>query len=142
MKLIPIRHYENSVRILWDLLAQRDPSQNISHKQMPTWAAHEYFCLFHPYADWNIIEVDGQPIGAIYLSKPGGPSLPGNEIGIDIFKEFQNKGYGTEAVNLLMQQHGNLRYMANCAPGNEASQALFKSRGFELAQYTYIKEAA
>ena len=140
MKLIPIRHYENSVRILWDLLEQRDPSQNISHKEMPTREAHEHFCLFHPYADWNIIDVDGKPTGAIYLSKAGSPSVPGNEIGIDLFREHQGKGYGTQAVKLLMEMHGPRRYCANTSPGNEASQALFKSLGFRLVQHTYAKE--
>ena len=142
MKLIPIRHYENSVRILWDLLEQRDPAHNISHKAMPTWEAHCAFVRNHPHEAWYLIQTADGIIGAIYLSKPGGPSLAGNEIGIDILKAFQGKGYGSLAVNLLMQEHGPRRYLANCAPGNEASQALFESLGFELAQYTYVKEAA
>ena len=142
MKLIPVARYIGAVHVLWKLLAQRDLSQNISHREMPTWEAHCLFVLGHPYQSWDIIEVDERAIGAIYLSKPGGPSVPGNEIGIDLFPDYRHKGLGKQAVQMLMERHGNLRYTANTAPANEASQALFKSLGFKLAQFTYVLEAA
>ena len=141
MKLIPIEDRSDAAHILWDLLAQRSPEQNISHKEMPSWDDHVSFVRNHPYAFWALIETASGIVGAIYLSKPGGPSVPGNEIGIDIFSWAQGQGHGTEAVKLLMEMHGPLRFIANTAPGNEASQALFKSLGFRLVQFTYAKEA-
>lgn len=142
MKLIPVEREDLwATQILWDLLVQRPAENNISHREMPTWEEHALFVRENPYADWRIIDVDRQSIGAIYLSKPGSPSVPGNEIGIDIFKEFQGKGYGAQAVKMLMEMHGARRYCANTSPTNEASQALFKSLGFKLCQFTFAKDA-
>ncbi len=142
MRLIPVsaRDYF-APAVLWDLLEQRPPENNISHKEMPKWVDHVAFVENHPYEFWGLIQVDGVCVGAIYLSKPGSPSIPGNEIGIDIFKRHRGKGYGKQAVKMLMEMHGDRRYIANTAPGNEASQALFKSLGFKLCQYTYASEA-
>lgn len=147
MKLIPVDPgNDNHLKALFYLLDDRPPENNISHREMPTWEQHNAFVANHPYEFWGLIDparyhfVD-HFVGAIYLSKPGSPSVPGNEIGIDIFKEFQGKGYGTQAVKLLMEMHGERRYIANTAPTNEASQALFKSLGFKLCQFTFAKEA-
>lgn len=156
MKLIPVDpDNDHHLQVLWDLLAQREPWQNISHKEMPTPAQHCRFVANHPYEAWYIIRVgdylhippDILPtgeanVGAIYLSKPGGPSIPGNEIGIDISRPYQGLGYGARAIKLLMEMHGPRRYVANTAPGNEASQALFKSLGFKLVQHSYARDLA
>lgn len=139
MKLIPIENRSDAIQILWDLLAQRDSSQNISHKCMPTPDGHVAFVVNHPYLAWYLIDAAGI-VGAIYLSLPSSPSVPGNEIGIDIFKQYQGKSFGTEAVKLLMEMHGPRRYIGNVSPSNEASQALFKGLGFRLCQYTYELE--
>lgn len=156
MKLIPIfdlalESTKHPAKVLWDLLDQRSPENNISHRQMPSWDEHVAFVQGHPYEAWYLIvdvirdrrapAYSPEVIGAIYLSKPGSPSVPGNEIGIDIFKEYQGKGYGTQAVKLLMEMHGERRYIANTSPTNEASQALFKSLGFKLVQHTFALEA-
>ena len=140
MKLIPIEDRSDAAHILWDLLAERPANANISHREMPTWDAHVAFVRNNPYAFWGLIETMHGIVGAIYLSKPGGPSVPGNEIGIDIFSWAQGQGHGTEAVKLLMEMHGDRRYIANVSPRNEASQALFKSLGFRLCQFTFAKE--
>jgi RimJ/RimL family protein N-acetyltransferase len=153
VKLIPVdSSNEQHVQVLWDLLAQRQPWQNISHSEMPTPAQHCRFVANHPYEAWYLIEAAVHDpgagtlwagiVGAIYLSKPGGPSVPGNEIGIDILAPFWGFGLGKKAISLLMEFHGPRRYIANVAPGNEASQALFKSLGFKLCQHTYSLEAA
>jgi RimJ/RimL family protein N-acetyltransferase len=143
VRLIPVDpHNATHLKVLWELLEQRPAENNISHREMPTMAQHCRFVANAPYEFWGLIDVDHHIIGAIYLSKPGGPSVLGNEIGIDIFRVHQGKGYGAQAVKLLMEMHGPRRYVANTAPGNEASQALFKSLGFKLCQYTYALEAA
>lgn len=141
MKLIPLSEHPYAEQVLWDLLEQRPAENNISHRVMPSWETHCRFVAENPYEHWAIIDVDGTAVGAIYLSKPGGPSVSGNEIGIDLFSAHQGKGLGTQAVKLLMDQFGPRRYMANVAPGNEASQGLFQSLGFKLVQFTYATEA-
>jgi hypothetical protein len=60
---------------LYDLLLQRNPDANISHKKMPTYEEHVNFVKSSPYSKWYIIEVDGKRAGTIYLTKQ-------NEIGI------------------------------------------------------------
>lgn len=142
MKLIPVKAKDYyAPAVLWDLLEQRPAENNISHRVMPEREAHIAFVKNHPYEAWYLIQVDGICIGAIYLSKPGSPSVAGNEIGIDLFAKHRGKGYGTQAVKLLMEMHGTRNYLANTSPSNEASQALFKSLGFKLVQYTYRLEA-
>ncbi len=142
VRLIPVEDKEYfAPQPLWTLLEDRPAENNISHKRMPSWQEHLAFVENHPYEAWYLIHNGNCLIGAIYLSKPGSPSVPGNEIGIDLFREFQGKGYGTEAVKLLMEKHGPRRYCANVSPTNEASQAMFKSLGFKLVQYTYALES-
>lgn len=116
--------------ILYALLAERPPEVNISHKTMPTWEEHSAFVDSHPYAYWRLLDVDGDIIGACYLTKQ-------NEIGIQIFKAHQGKGYGPMAVRILMDECGHRTYLANINPTNEASIDMFRRLGFDFCQVTY-----
>jgi len=128
--------------MLYELLKERDPEQSISHKEMPTFDEHKAFVASRPYEAWYLIWVDSwsrmepsKAIGAIYLTKQ-------REIGIGIFKEHKSKGYGTEAVKMLMELHPG-RFLANIAPDNYSSRMFFTEQfGAKLIQNTYQLESA
>lgn len=129
MILVPIFREHNHVQILYDLLLEREPHQSISHKAMPTLEDHAKFVRNHPYLAWFLIQVDGEYVGAIYLTQL-------KEIGVGIFKRFQGKGYGKEAVKKIMSSYKG-PFLANINPQNQASINLFQRLGFNLIQYTY-----
>lgn len=130
VSLIDVYSRLKSLWILYCLLSERDASVNISHKDLPEWEAHLRFVDSKPYTAWRLIVVDNEAVGACYLSKQ-------NEIGVQVKKEHQGKGYGKQAVKLLMEECGPRRYLANINPKNERSAELFKSLGFNLIQHTY-----
>jgi RimJ/RimL family protein N-acetyltransferase len=129
MKLISVYSRDDRAELLYQLLAERDETVNISHKGMPTFKDHEKFIASHPYEDWCFV-CDPEPVGAVYLTKQ-------NEIGVFIFTGSQGKGYAREAIKALMEKHGPRRYLANINPHNEASRFLFSGLGFKLVQQTY-----
>jgi RimJ/RimL family protein N-acetyltransferase len=124
-------------RFLYDLLAQRDPSVNISHKEMPTYEEHVVFIASHPYPYHKIIEVPGdvpgsrQPVGVVYVT-------PRNEVGIQLARQWCRKGIGSWALKQVLASCRG-RVLANIAPGNEASKKFFESHGYRLIQETYEK---
>jgi len=75
---------KTDIKFLYDLLKERDPSVNITHKKIPTYAQHKKFVISKPYSKWYILEYNRKKIGSIYLSKQ-------NEIGIFLKKEFRIK---------------------------------------------------
>ena len=133
MLLIPVSERPDAVQILWDLLAERPAIANISHVAMPSFEDHERFVDNHPYYEWYLIEVEGQVVGAIYFTHA-------YEIGIAIFAQHQRKGYAKQAVYKLMAEHGKQRWLANVAPGNEASKAFWRKLGFRHIQETYCAD--
>ena len=133
MKLIPIEDRSDAAHILWDLLAERPSAANISHREMPTWTAHEAFCKAHGYRTWRLIETPHGIVGAIYLTMQ-------NEIGIGIFSWAQGKGYGPAAIKMLMEEYGPRVYLANISPRNPASRRMFEKMGFAHIQDTFALE--
>ncbi len=142
MKLVPIEENQDAVKILWDLLYERAPEYSISHKGMPSWQQHQDHVRFWPREAWYLIKgsvahdwgMAYEIVGAIYLTKA-------DEIGIGIFLAYQGNGFGTRAVEMLMEKHGPRRYLANINPANKASQRMFEKLGFGLTQYTYARAA-
>jgi len=120
----------DAVRHLYDLLCERTPEQSISHRKMPSMSQHRAFVESHPYQYWALVEVDGTVVGSVYLTRA-------NEIGIAIYKKHRGKGYGPEAVRMLMEYMGPREYLANVNPLNEASARMFKKLGFAVCQHTY-----
>ena len=118
------------VQFLYNLLEERKPVTYISHKKMPTYEEHVNFVKSSPYSKWYIIEVDGERAGSIYLTKQ-------NEIGIFLNEGLQEKGIGSNALNVLIGKNPDLRYLANINPENKKSIEFFKKLGFTLIQYTY-----
>ena len=121
---------EKDIQFLYNLLEERKPISYISHKKMPTYEEHVNFVKSSPYSKWYIIEVDGERTGSIYLTKQ-------NEIGIFLNEGLQEKGIGSNALNVLIGKNPDLRYLANINPENKKSIKFFKKLGFTLIQYTY-----
>ena len=133
IKLESVYRHKDHLRFLYALLAERTPEQSISHKKMPPYPEHEEFVLSKPYQAWYILieESSGYSVGSIYLSK-------NREIGISVAPGYQGRGYGKEAVRLLMARWPG-RFLANINPKNERSAAFFEGFGFELIQHTYAR---
>ena len=121
---------KSDYRFLYDLLMERNPKANISHKKMPTYNEHVKFVSSKPYPKWYIILCDVNRAGSIYLTSQ-------NEIGIFIKKSFQNKQIGDIALRKLIQKNPKKRYLANVNPKNKKSICFFKNHGFKLIQYTF-----
>lgn len=134
MKNYQLRIVTNSdIEFLYDLLKDRDPSANISHKKIPTYTQHKKFVLSKPYSKWYIIEYNKNKVGSVYLSKQ-------NEIGIFLNKEFQCLGLAHEALKQIMKKNPRKRFLANVSPNNKKSMKFFIQNNFKLIQYTYEYE--
>ena len=130
---ISLKSVTNSdVKFLFDLLKERDPRANISHRKMPTYSQHTKFIKSKPYSKWYIILKSKQKIGSIYLSK-------NDEIGIFLSKKFQGKNVGNFVLNELMKKNPRKRFLANVNPKNKKSISFFKNNNFKLIQYTFEK---
>jgi RimJ/RimL family protein N-acetyltransferase len=116
--------------IPYQLLQEREPSQNISHKTMPTWDEHQAFIKSHPYKAWYVFRTPmGEPAGCVYLTR-------NREIGIFVLKKHQGQGLATQAITEIMRLHPG-RILANINPANETSIRLFAKFGFRHIQNTY-----
>lgn len=124
---------QSDFRFLYNLLNERDPKANISHKKMPTYTEHVKFVKSKPYSKWNIIKYGTQRVGSIYLSK-------NDEIGIFLKKQFHGKNIGQSSLELFIKTNPRKRYLANVNPKNTKSKKFFKKNGFKLIQYTYELE--
>ena len=113
------------------MLDERDESVNISF-EMPRYEDHVNFIINHPYKAWYIIHTDnGDPIGNIYINQD-------NSLACFIKKEYQGKGYGTEAFKELVKMHPESHYLANVNPNNSIGISKLKDRfNGKLIQYTY-----
>jgi RimJ/RimL family protein N-acetyltransferase len=132
--LIYLKSVTNSdVEFLFDLLKERDPRANISHKKMPTYDEHVNFIKSKPYSKWYIIFKSEQKAGSIYLSK-------NYEIGIFLSKKFQGKNIGNFALNELMKENPRKRFLANVNPKNKKSSRFFKNNGFKLIYFLFQLE--
>lgn len=128
-----------AVELLYDILRERPAEANISHKELPSFEDHDRYVRSRPYRTWLLVLNDYQQrVGAVYLSNL-------NEIGIAILKKYQRMGYAQQALDELRkipplpavpgQRNGH--YLANVAPRNEASHALFTKAGARPIQVTY-----
>ena len=131
ISLISLRTVRDSDgEFLFELLKERDPRANISHKKMPSYDEHIKFIKSKPYTRWYIILKSKERVGSIYLSK-------NDEIGIFLFKEYQKKNIGNTALVELIRKNLRKRYLANVNPKNKKSSKFFKKNNFKLIQHTY-----
>ena len=121
---------DSDSEFLFELLEERDPRANISHKKMPSYNEHLKFIKSKPYTKWYIILKSKYRIGSIYLSK-------NDEIGIFLSKKYQGKNIGNDALAELIRKNPRERYLANVNPKNKKSSTFFKNNNFKLIQYTY-----
>ena len=138
-----MKNYKNSIKLrsikksdctfLYELLKERDPRVNISHKKMPNYTQHVKFVMSMPYSKWYIVEYHEKDVGSVYLTKD-------NEIGIFIKKGMSGKSIGFNALKLLIKKNPSSRYLANVNPKNKKSIRFFENNSFNLIQYTYTLE--
>ena len=120
---------KSDFRFLYDLLSYRKPTENISHKKIPTYRMHEKFIKSKPYSKWYIINFNNQKIGSVYLSKM-------NEIGIHL-KDKKYEGQFGEIISIIKKKNPRLRYLVNINPNNNALRKTIKKNNFKLIQHTY-----
>ena len=131
ISLISLRTVRDSDgEFLFELLKERDPRANISHKKMPSYDEHIKFIKSKPYTRWYIILKSKERVGSIYLSK-------NDEIGIFLSKDYQKKNIGNTALVELIRKNPRKRYLANVNPKNKKSSTFFKKNNFKLIQHTY-----
>ena len=118
---------------LYGLLKQREGRVNISHRSIPTLTEHRDYIKNHSYQSWDIILVDNNKVGNIYLTQR-------DEIGIFLDKKFHGSGYGSQALKQFMKKNGKKRYLANISPTNYKSIQFFGKHGFIHIQNTYHKK--
>ena len=126
--LSPIKKEDHE--FLFELLEQRKPLVNISHKRMPTWEEHVKFVKSRPYLKWYVVIYDGIKIGSIYLSKQ-------NEIGIHFLKKFEIDSLYLNTIKELMKKNPKKRFLANVSPKNRKYTKYFQNLGFKMIQHTY-----
>jgi RimJ/RimL family protein N-acetyltransferase len=131
----PNTDHRDAVRFLYEMLRDRDPAVNISHREMPSFEQHKTFVESKPYAAWYIIANGADWVGQIYLTHF-------SEIGVHVLPSVRGCSFGSEAVQELMRLHGPRRYLANVSNFNTKSQEFFKKIGFQLIQFTYEFEHA
>ena len=132
--LIDVYEAPPSIDTLYQLLKERPPAANISHRGMPTWEEHKRFVGSRPYEAWYLVVDRDDVVGTVYMTRA-------NEIGISLFKKYQGRGHARRAIEALMKAQPRARYLANIAPGNDASLSLFKKLGFTHIQETYALDA-
>ena len=118
---------------LYGLLKQREGRVNISHRSIPTSTEHRDYIENHSYQSWDIILVDNNKVGNIYLTQR-------DEIGIFLDKKFHGRGYGSQALKQFIKKNGKKRYLANINPTNYKSIQFFGKHGFVHIQNTYHKK--
>ena len=123
----------DDAEFLYELLKQREGRVNISHRSIPTSTEHRDYIENHSYQSWDIILVDNNKVGNIYLTQR-------DEIGIFLDKKFHGRGYGSQALKQFMKKNGKKRYLANINPTNYKSIQFFGKHGFVHIQNTYHKK--
>lgn len=119
-----------SLPALWTLLEASLPSENISHRVMPSHEDHIKFVISRPYQCWYMIINGPLIIGAIYLTYL-------NEFGIRLFSDFHNQGYEKEAIRRLAIMHPHKRYLMNINPANSRLKDVVDDLGGRLIQHTF-----
>jgi RimJ/RimL family protein N-acetyltransferase len=130
VRLVSVYSTKGAASVLYDLLKEREPHVNISHREMPTWEKHEAFVQSCPYLAWYLLRIGRDYVGSIYLTDA-------DEIGVFLFHAHRGNGYAEKAIGELIRLHPRPRYLANVNPENARSIALFQKLGFSLLQQTY-----
>jgi hypothetical protein len=117
---------EKDYKFLYDLLKNRNPKENISHRDMPTYREHLRFIKNHTYSKYYIIYIEDIRIGRVYITEKG-------EIGISLLKKYNR------LKKILFKNfsfHPLVKFV-NVSPKNKLDQKILKSLGYKIIQYTY-----
>ena len=87
-------------QFLYDLLLERDPKANISHKKMPTFTEHLKFVKSKPYSKWYVILKEEQKERIKDWLK-GDSSLTIKEVKKKIEEEMKVKVSNTTVYNII-----------------------------------------
>ena len=142
---------KHAAQFLYELLLEREPNGNISHKVAPTFEQHRQFVVRKPYRFWYLIErLDPGPAGErLWVGTISATER--NEIGVCLQKAYREKGIGPMALRMFMSAHHPLpssatlrsgEWIANIAPGNEHSKHVFQKLGFTKLQETYSRKGS
>ena len=121
---------KNDMLFLYELIKNKNPNSNISHKKMPSYDEHVEFVMSKPYTNWYIIECDKKNVGSIYLSKQ-------DEIGISINNDYEYDQIVKTALKLLMKLNPRKRYLAKVSPNDVRSQEFLLKNGFTGLENIY-----
>lgn len=122
------------IRRLYELLAERKPHENISHRKLPSLEDHTKFVESKPYKEWYLVQNNKYDVvGSVYLTDK-------NEIGVFIFDKHKGNQYGSAAIRGILDNHPGKTFYANINPMNEQSIHTFKKFGFTLVQCTYARQ--
>ena len=130
MILIDIYSTEEATTVLYRLLVEREPNENISHRELPRYEDHCAYIAKRPCPYWYLIRHEYEWIGSIYLTQR-------HEIGVQLFKRWCGKGLGEQAVEELIRVHST--FFANINPANVRSIRFFEKLGFKPLQVTYSR---
>ena len=89
---------DSDFSFLYKLLKGRNPKENISHEEIPSYKQHVKFVKSKPYQKWYIIEKNRKKIGAIYFSKQ-------NEIGIHFLPKISSESIRQTAMQKLIKKN-------------------------------------
>jgi glucose-6-phosphate 1-dehydrogenase len=127
-ELQPIRKSDHL--FLYEMLKERNPKENISHKKIPSFKQHTSFVSSKPYSKWYIILYKKEKAGSIYLSKQ-------NEIGIHIKNNLENIRIAKDAIKIIIEKNPRKKYFANISIKNKKLMKFFDSQKFYKLQVTY-----
>ena len=131
---ICLKHVSKSdYEFLYDLLAERNPISNISHKTMPSFKTHQKFVSSKPYKKWYIVKLSQESIGSLYLSYQ-------NEIGLFLKKQYNNVEIANFILELFIKKNPQPEYFVNINPKNKKLINFYKNFGFSLLQKTFKLE--
>lgn len=138
-----VRPEITAIALLYALFLERPRETWISTTEIPTTDEHSAFVASRPYRAWYLLWTERDDfVGSIYLGHD-------NSIGVAVLRAFQKKGYGSMAIELLMEKHEPLpglpscrskHFVANIAIGNDASERLFAKLGFQTIQTVMAKK--
>lgn len=136
---------QGALEWLYELMKEREPEINISHKALPSFEQHRQFVTRRPYRFWYLLERQAEgkedPVWVGYIS-----ATHNNEIGIILRKPYRGNGFGAQAISALMQMHKpnpaepsvrHGHWLANIATRNMHSKHVFQKLGFTEIQSTY-----
>lgn len=140
MKLVPVHKEPRAERILYRLRLERskedDPFLPWADRQAPTRKEFRKEFKSAPYHRWLLVKVRRAYVGVVLI-------LKNNEIGIILFQKYRSRGYGAQAVAMLLESESPIpkvapgRFRARIHPHNFRSIKLFERLGFQHAYNLY-----